>query len=369
MIALKGKGFFISDINAIIGGNSDQIVSLADKSHSSFIIIKIADGINPSNSVPRQGMLTRLVTALKARNILTWGWQYIYGNQPEQEALIAIDQVDQYGLDGLVVFTGRDFQVQNGAMNATKYMAVLRQGLAGKPIAFSANKFPASRKAFPWQPFLEKCDMVMPQVFWTNAHGNSSELLLRSFEEYKQLALETPFCPILPTFKTWGWVPYAEEVRAIQTTARELQLTAIGYYSLDSAVQVLLQDVWQEIQADPYLLAGIPTRLQDELVATLNARNLNGLLSLYNSDAVLLNDKKVLRGSHQIERYFQEIFETMPSLKVSIGNQSIEADAVHLEWQADGNQAIQSEQINAQLKLVESRISTHYQVADPSRSN
>jgi hypothetical protein len=92
---LSGKGFFIWQISRVEGGNVTTIADLAVAARLKHILIKIGDGVEASNVSAGTDLVPPLVTALKARGLEVWGWHYLYGDRPVEEASLAAQRISQ----------------------------------------------------------------------------------------------------------------------------------------------------------------------------------------------------------------------------------------------------------------------------------
>ena len=111
-IKLQGKGYFIWKIRYCEGGDVEAIADLAAESQYTHAIIKVADGSRTYNLHPETGrdLVVPLVKALREREIEPWGWQYVYGYDPIDEADKAVQRVRQFDLDGFVVDAEAEFK-------------------------------------------------------------------------------------------------------------------------------------------------------------------------------------------------------------------------------------------------------------------
>ncbi len=230
-MAPTGKGFYIWQIRRCEGGNVTAIANAAKQAGLRHILVKIADGTSPYNLDPNTGadLVPPLVQALRAQNIEVWGWHYIYGYDPDGEAAIAIQRVRQLGLDGYVIDAEEQFKLPGRDEVARRFMRLLRQALPTFPMALSSYRFPTYHPQFPWQAFLEKVDINMPQVYWVQAH-NPGEQLTRCLREFQAI---TPFRPLIPTgaaFKQGDWQPTSAEIVEFLDTARQLNLSAANFW-------------------------------------------------------------------------------------------------------------------------------------------
>jgi hypothetical protein len=227
---INGKGIYIwylnrGDGNGCIAGNLRLLVWLLKVNGFGHILIKVADG-----SVPLPGDFTTLVQLCRQEGIQVFGWQYIYTGS-NSEADVAIRLSFEYGLDGFIVNAERQFDRVGMDDEARSYMCRLRSALGDDfPIGLSSYRYPSVHAEFPWRAFLEKCDLVMPQVYWMQDETPNAPLynLAATFREHKQmfaaLGFERPLVFTGASFSEHGWVATPEQVKvflnAVSTMAR-----------------------------------------------------------------------------------------------------------------------------------------------------
>ncbi len=275
---ITGKGFYIWIISRCEGGNPQAIAAKAKEAGLSHVLIKVADGPYPYNVVNKVDLVPALAAELKAAGIQVWGWQYIYGSTPTNEAVTAIHRVQTLGLDGFVVNAEAEFKKAGRAETAKAYMKILRAGIPDKPVALSSYRYPSYHPEFPFRAFLDRCDLAMPQVYWMQS-TNPAGQLARTLSEYKPFAK-----PVIPTgacFQERGWRPTAVEVKEFLQAVQDQHLAGCNFWEWGSA-RVSVQDGWNVVSnwaADPILTPqpepeqpaqGLRARV---LTSTLNVRS------------------------------------------------------------------------------------------------
>lgn len=234
---LTGKGYFIWKIPLCEGGDPARIAAAAQEAALSHVEIKIADGIYAYN----RGLIEPLVLALHAVEIEAWGWQYTYGQRPEEEARLAAGLVDGLGLDGFVANAEVEYKTPGGRDRALAYMDVLTDKMPAVEIALSSFRFPSYHPQFPFDAFLRSCDFAMPQVYWMQAH-NAGAQLRRSVTEYKQFG--RPYYPTGAAFMEHGWKATGAEVTEFLNTCRDLKLPGANFWEWGNAKRYAF-DCWQ----------------------------------------------------------------------------------------------------------------------------
>ena len=141
-MALKGKGFYIWKIPSCEGGDPQAIAQTAYQAGLTHVLIKIANGIYDYNYDPagRVDLIEPVANALHAKNISVWGWHYVFGDLPKDEAKIAIRQVNHLPLDGYVIDAEGEYKGKYTPCRI--FMQELRNALPDFPIAFSSYRYP-----------------------------------------------------------------------------------------------------------------------------------------------------------------------------------------------------------------------------------
>jgi hypothetical protein len=104
-MTLTGKGYYIWKVKNCENGDPDRIAALARDSNLTHVLVKIADGAFAYNIDLENGYdyARPAIKKLQAQNVQVWGWQYVYGDYPDQEAEIAVKRALDLGVDGFVV--------------------------------------------------------------------------------------------------------------------------------------------------------------------------------------------------------------------------------------------------------------------------
>jgi hypothetical protein len=225
----SGKGFYIHQIPMCDGGNIITIAQQAAAAGLSHVLVKICDGAGNYNVTPAGVDLAEdLVFELHRRNVQVWGWGYIYGKQPADEARTAVKRINATGVDGFVINAEKEFKALGMSRVADTYLGELRKGYAG-PLALSSYRYPSYHPQFPWKNFLNRVDLNMPQVYWEQAH-NPDYQLARCVREFEAMDYVRPIFPTGSTYKNNGWVPTLEDVKEFIDTANELGLAGFNFW-------------------------------------------------------------------------------------------------------------------------------------------
>ena len=237
---LKGKGYFMWKAINCRAGRPQEIAEAAKAAGLGHVLIKIVDGPYTYNALVD---LPAIVAALQAAGVKVWGWQYIYGYSPAAEADRAISQIAATGVTGFVVNAEREFKQPGRGVVAQYYMQRLRKGVGALPIALSTYRYPTYHAEFPFNQFLEFCDLAMPQVYWLYSHDPVQQLT-RTLAEYGRLAVQRPVIPTGAAWKQNGWQSTPADVTAFLQAAQSAGLPAANFWSWDASQSL---PTWQAI--------------------------------------------------------------------------------------------------------------------------
>ncbi|MBX3046969.1 MAG: hypothetical protein KF698_08245 [Anaerolineales bacterium] len=231
MSILSGKGMYLWIISRVEKGDPEKIAQVAQDAGLTHVLIKVADRHFAYNKDPQTGKdnVPGVVDALRARGISPWGWQYIYGTNPEAEAAMAIQRVKQFNLDGFVVNAEVEFKQKGMDVPARQYMQALRAGLPNTPIAFSSYRYPTLHRPLPFEVFLEYSDINMPQVYWVQS-SNPAQQLQRSVREYQALSVYRPIVPTGAAYPDGSWSPTAGQITEFLQACKDNGISGANFW-------------------------------------------------------------------------------------------------------------------------------------------
>ena len=357
---LEGKGFFIWQIRFCENGDPAAIARLAKKAGFTHVVVKIADAAMAYNVDMETGrdLLPPLVASLREMDIKIWGWHYVYGRMPIEEAEIAIRRVRDFELDGYVIDVESPYKYVRKHEAAGIFMEQVRSGLRDIPIALSSYRYPTFHPQIPWQTFLEKCDINMPQFYWAGAH-NPRQQLQRCLAEFQ--AME-PFRPIIPTgaaFVEHGWEPYVGDIQEVFAAVKETELSAINFWEWMNCRKNLPQ-VWDYINDYDWGNGFIGIDITKKYIDLLNNNDIDQVVELYAEDAYMVTDEETLHNREAIRKWYDSFIQDI-HLRVGFTRISYDCtgDSCSMEWQAnrfDGD-VITGKDI---FRLKENKIIYHY---------
>jgi len=341
-MALTGKGFWIWKIPNCENGNASYITANAVAAKLTHVMIKIADGVALSNydAVNKIDYIAPVVSALKSRGIQVWGWHYIYGNDPLQEARLAAQRTLQNNLDGYIIDAEIEYKAAGKSTAAKTFMTELRKYIPSHPVALSTYRFPSYHMEFPFNSFLEKCDLSMPQVYWEEAH-NPDVQLTRCVTEYKTKVIQRPIIPTGPTYKVGSWAPTIEDTNLFMKTALNLNLSAVNFFSWDECKRDLVS-LWNSVSAYNYSNTSIPD-FPARFVNALNSRNADTVTAFYAPNAVNITPNRTIQGSAAIRSWYYGLFtQVLPNAVFTLTGSSGTGNTRHITWKctsSNGNVA------------------------------
>ncbi len=334
-MTLTGKGYYIWIVKQCENGDPDRIAALAREANLSHVLVKIADGTFPYNIDLDSGYdyAKPAIKKLQAQNIQVWGWQYVYGDYPDQEAEIAVKRALELGVDGFVVNAEVEYQSKSKATAASRYMNILRNNLGSMPIALSSYRYPSYHINFPWTNFLERCDYNMPQVYWVSSHNNAGEQLQRCVNEFQQIKPFRPIIPTGPTYKESGWIPYKHEVIEFMDVAKQLGLSAVNFWYWDG-VRRYMPEFWDLVHDYQYDNP-IPELSQaQKYIAALNSHDPDKVLSQYSENAVQIHSGGAIQGKEAIRTRIASLIADYSDGQFELLGESRDENIVSLQWEA-----------------------------------
>ena len=212
---------FIWKIQNCHNGSVSEITRKAVSSNYSHVLIKIANGIYSYNYDWEKNidLIPPLSAALKSEGIQVWGWHYLFGDQPGQEAQKAISRIRELGVDGYVL--DAEGHYKGKFTSAATFMNQLKASITDIPIALSSYRYPSYHPQLPWNEFLKKVDLNMPQVYWKFANNPGAQLV-KSIAEFKNMKYTPPIFPTGSAYTSGGWIPTLSEVSEFMKVAAEV---------------------------------------------------------------------------------------------------------------------------------------------------
>jgi len=362
---LTGKGYYIWIVKQCEKGDPDRIAALARQANLSHVIIKIADGAFPYNVDLNNGFdyVRPVVQKLHQQNISVWGWQYVYGSYPEQEAEIAVKRCIELGVDGFVVNAEGEYKQPNKAQAAGRYMIVLRNNLGSLPIALSSYRFPSYHPTFPFSNFLDRCDYNMPQVYWMHSRNNAGAQLMRCVNEFNKIRPFRPIIPTGPTFKEHGWVPQESEVIEFMEVAKRLNLPAVNFWEWGRARRDL-PNFWDLVKDFSYQTPNQDGSLPSQYIQALNSQDTNQVLKLYHNNAFLIRSTQSVQGKEKIRNWIRNLLVSHTKGEFKLMNEAQNRNIHNFRWQGEDTTGNRVEGRDT-MGMLDGKIIFHYSLISP----
>lgn len=309
MSPLQGKGYFIWRIWTCENGDVNAIANLAKQANFTHVLIKVADGAYSYNIQNDVDLVPPLIAALRRKEIQCWGWHYIYGDYPVNEADKAIQRIGQLGLDGYALDVEGEYKQPGKDAAARQFMKRLRNAYPRLPVALCSYRFPSYHPQVPWKDFLESCDYNMPQVYWQQAH-NPAEQLTRCVQEFQALSPYRPIIPVGSAYLSGNWSASPTEVLQFLTTAKNLNLSAANFWEW-SNTRKYLPDVWNIIRDFPWSAEPPALDISQQLVNAMNSHNPSAVADFYLENAVHVNSARTVQGIPAIRAWYESLFQQL----------------------------------------------------------
>lgn len=248
----RGKGVFIWKVYSLEGSTVDEvdydaIVDTIVGAGLTHVYIKIADGTYPYNvkwgNYPwwSGGILgdfaKELTDRLHQALVLVFGWHYVRGVRPLDDAKIAIDRSKALLLDGLSIDAEAEYKLSGKDVAAETYVKELRQGLPDIPISLCSYRYPKVHRELPFAPFLRRCDHVAQQLYWEQAHNPVAQLdwSMKQYNDLmKGIGIEPlPQTPVGAAYGARGWQSTPEDVSAFLKACVDRKLFSASLWSMD----------------------------------------------------------------------------------------------------------------------------------------
>lgn len=246
---ITGKGMFMWPLLQIETGNPDLIARAAEAAGLSHALIKIADGVS---KYPFSGADQTLpvAAALHARGVAVLAWHYVYGLNPEREADIAterLEQIEDAGIPVAAYVVDAEVEYKGRGASATKFMNRMRSRFPALTIALSTYRYPTLHPTFPYLQFLQKCDLNSPQVYWIGSNDPAAQLR-RCIREYAALSIVRPMIPTGAAFRQASWSATPAQATAFLDEARAQGLAGANFWEWSNCKKYVPQ-VWDAIAA------------------------------------------------------------------------------------------------------------------------
>jgi len=351
---------FIWKIRGCHNGSISEITRRAVRANYSHVLIKIANGIYSYNYdwERKIDLVPPLVSALKSEGIQVWGWHYLFGDQPWQEASKAISRIQELGVDGFVL--NAEGHYKGKYVSAVTFMDRLTAAITDIPIALSSYRYPSYHPRLPWNQFLKKCDLNMPQIYWMFAHNPGAQLK-KSIAEYKNLKYTPPIFPTGAACTENGWTPTLDEVTEFMEETKALNLPGFNFWEWGSLHTDLPEEYYRIIRDFNWDSgSSTPKDIAEIVIEALNAHDLNQLLGLYQENAVHITSERTVQGTAAIKTWFNSLFtDILPDSVFTLAGFSGSGSTRQISWTASSS-AGHVKNGRDTLGLIDGKIAYHF---------
>ncbi len=182
-LSIGGKGIYLWQLWTTNGGgrNLDSVVARLHRVGIGWMVVKMGDGDSYYNSpnhslynwvIPNYGSMDSVVAVLHNNGIKLLAFQYVYGvphhwGNPVSETDVANMILDVKGIDGLLIDAEIEYDtLATRIAAATGYCDSIRAHHPGSLVGLTAWARITGHSTFPWEAFLDRVDVNMPQTYW-----------------------------------------------------------------------------------------------------------------------------------------------------------------------------------------------------------
>lgn len=246
---MRGKYLWIWELDQTLGGDIAAIATLGRQLGLAGFIIKSHDG----ETVWQQFEVA--CKPLQAAGFEVFAWGYVYGTDPEQEALAALPGIEA-GATAYIIDAETSFEGQPEA--ATLLGATLRAHSPELPIGYAPFAFPADHPTFPYAEFSAFCDVCMPQLYWAEFAMPPDVALAQSQAQLAAYAL-----PLAPIGQAYGTAT-AQQITQFAAAVKASHESVVSFWDVQSANSQQLQAI-ASISGFP---APVPTAVKTSATKT-----------------------------------------------------------------------------------------------------
>lgn len=336
-MTLYGKGFYMWQLWNCDNADPRAIATRVQNAGLSHVLIKIADGANwiyNYNYDTKTDLIPPVANALRDIGVQVWGWHYVRGDDPVGEARIAINRMTELGLDGYTIDAESPYKQPGKDQAARTFMQELRNGLRNIPVALSTYRFPRWHPEFPFIPFLEGCDINMPQVYFEGAHNPEHHLNL-CLEQYGELRPVLPMIPTAPTYTSPTWRPTPDEITRFFQHAQNLGMTAANAWSYDWSTNPAYIDLFNAV-ADYHWPPVAPVAdYPEQVIGKLNQKDPSLLADMYQDNAAHVTGARTVVGKPAVQQWYQSMLtDLLPQGQFQLTGKSGYGSSRHFTWTA-----------------------------------
>ncbi len=361
-MTLYGKGYYMWQLPHCDEGDPAAIAARVGAAGLSHVLIKIADGprwVYNYDYQTETDLIPPVANALRDIGVQVWGWHYVYGNDPVGEAALAINRMTELGLDGYVIDGEAPYKEPGKEEAARTFMQELRAGLQNTPVALSSYRFPRWHPEFPFEAFLEGCDINMPQIYFEGAHNPERQIDL-CMEQYMVLEPALPVIPTVSTYTSPTWRPTADEITRWMQHAKNYGFTAVNAWSYDYATNPAYLDLFQAVADFDWPPVAPVADYPEQVIGKLNQQDPALLTALYQENAAHVTGARTVVGKPAVQQWYQTMLaDLLPQGQFQLTGKTGYGSSRHFTWTAtsDSGQVLDGKDT---LGLRDGLIQYHY---------
>ncbi|MBL7164094.1 MAG: phosphodiester glycosidase family protein [Anaerolineales bacterium] len=321
-MSLQRKGNFNAAMASCTVDDADSIVSKVRDSTLSHIVINIADD-----------HLQTCVRNLRDTGIRIWGWQFILGDNPIEEARFAIRCINENNLDGLVFRVEQQYKQPGKNLAASEYLDELRHRLPEIPLALSSYGLPSYHPQIPWTEFLTDCDFNMPQFCRLDGESLRRQLI-RCQSEFLEITPSRPIVPISP-------LDASTALFSFLIPSQDSEIKGINLWGWDEEITDGLLELWEAIRNHPFQSPAAEKDIVERYFAALNTKDAQRVIDLYAPQSALVTSARTIAGEENMQAWFQGLFtQVLPDVDFILTNYSGSGNSRIFRWTARAEKSI-----------------------------
>lgn len=183
-----GQHIFLWQVEKVENGDPEAIAEKAKELGLTGVLVKAHDGGENSTTTKKYwDQFEKLAPILKEKGLTVGAWGYVYGENTEGEADMAIRALET-DADWYIINAEKEFKKK--PEQAKKLVNRIKSQKPNSFVAFTSFDIPQYHMSFPYYEFAKKCDLWMPQVYWHHYNGGVTARWKKAEEGYNRFILK-----------------------------------------------------------------------------------------------------------------------------------------------------------------------------------